>query len=63
MYCNLRIEQACKICMKSLVPANQLIAKSQPWHEATLLQPENGTKTAVDRQDVLIGHVGVSCKM
>ena len=47
-----RVEQAGKVAVEALVPADELVAEGQAVHEATLLQPENGAE-AVCRQQLI----------
>ncbi len=46
---DLRIQQACKVCVESLVSADELIGEGEAVHEATLLQPEYAAETAWQR--------------
>ena len=42
------VQQAGKVCVQPLIPANQLVAECQAWHQAALLQPEDGTEAAAE---------------
>jgi len=46
---DLRVQQACKVCVQSLIPADELIGEGEAVHEATLLQPEDAAETALQR--------------
>jgi len=39
-----REEQASKVGVHSLVTGDELIGEGKTWHEATLLEPEDGSK-------------------
>lgn len=43
---DLRVQQACKVCVQALIPADELIGEGQAVHEATLLQPEDAAEAA-----------------
>ena len=43
---DLRVQQACKVCVESLISADELIGEGEAMHEATLLQPEDAAETA-----------------
>lgn len=51
----LPVQEAGKVCVQAFISADQLIAEGQSRHEATLLQPEDGTETVcVWAQRVLV---------
>ena len=43
---DLRVQQARKVCVQALIPADELIGEGQAVHEATLLQPEDAAEAA-----------------
>jgi hypothetical protein len=42
------VQQAAKVCVQALIPADELVAEGEAGHEATLLQPEDGTEAATE---------------
>ena len=49
--------EAGKVCVEPLVPGDKLIAEAKAGHQSSLLQPENGCKTAGE-EDSLHGGEG-----
>lgn len=42
------VQQAAKVCVQALVSADELVAEGQPWHQAPLLEPEDGAEAATE---------------
>ena len=41
-----RVKEACKAAVQALVTRDELVAEGEAWHEAPLLEPENGAEAA-----------------
>lgn len=48
----LRVEETSKVCVKTLIPADELIGEGQTVHEAPLLQPEDTAEAALQHNKV-----------
>jgi len=49
-----RVEQASKVGVHSLVTGDELVGEGKTWHQATLLEPEDGSKRTGE-EDTLDG--------
>ena len=44
-----RVHVARKVGVQALVPGDELIGEGEAWHEATLLEPEDGAEAAAEK--------------